>query len=479
MNKILRNTDRIKNGVFCLNNESPQDYFSNDKSGLYYISGDNLGLKEQVIQLIDEARVCIKLCSFIITDDQLFHALYNKAKSTDVRIFILTQLDPKKLENTDILSNNLTEEEMKGSSVNVHLAKLKKLYDQGVHARASLNVHAKFILTDHEKGMVTSANLTKPSLNMNTESGVMISGSTASDLEKIFDSIFLKGTEYRRFIGARKNKMLVTSTENTLQGEDLNFNKDSKLLITYETHENRIYQAIIRIIEEAHEVLYLSTYSIVQLKRLKEFIDALRSARKRGVKVMIFCRGMNYRSDHLIGCEELFDMGCEIYGDLYNHSKGVINEKEGLLFTANIDGNHGLKNGFEVGVVLTEEQRKEFLRFHIHLIRNSFYRYSKDVTYLEFSETYSTYEKLKNLKPHPIPSKLTIKFPHSISGQVEMEGKPIFYGLNKKDNSVYIISGNRHFKGQLIRSVISIEDSVSPIYELEKYLLKFEEIHLN
>jgi phosphatidylserine/phosphatidylglycerophosphate/cardiolipin synthase-like enzyme len=478
MNETLRNSDQLKTGVFCLNNESHKRYRANGDSGLFYTCGENLSLKGKLIQLIDEARICIKLCSFIITDDELFEALHDKAKSSDVAIFILTQLDPKKLENTDLLSNNLTEEEIKESSIKIHLAKLKKLYEQGVHARAATNVHAKFILTDHKTAMVTSANLTKPSLNSNTESGVIVSRSITEDLERLFDSIFLKGTEYRRFIGSRKNKMLVTSSENTLQNEDLCITQDSNLLITYESHENRIYHAIIRLIEESKEFVYLSTYSIVQLKKLKEFLEAVKGARARDVKVRIFSRGMNYRSDHLEGCQELFEIGCEIYGDLYNHSKGVINEKEGILFTANIDGNHGLKSGFEVGVILTEGQRKEFLRFHIHLIENSFYRFLRKVSYDQFNATYSTYEKLKRIRPPKISEKLTIILPSPGPGKKDFIGRLIFYGLNKKDNSIYLISGNKYYKGQLRANVIEVEGLVPPRYDLEKYLLKFEKIRL-
>src|SRR5690606_20467178 len=100
---------------------------------------------------------------------------------------------------------------------------------------------------------------------------------------------------------------------------------------------------------------------------------ALKSAIKRDVSISVFCRGMNYRNDHLTGVSELCDLGCNIYADVYNHSKEVINEKTGLIFTANIDGHHGLTNGFEVGYLLNEAQRIEFLDFHKRLIETAFY----------------------------------------------------------------------------------------------------------
>ena len=50
-------------------------------------------------------------------------------------------------------------------------------------------------------------------------------------------------------------------------------------------------------------------------------------------------------------------LGCLVYGDDNNHSKCILSEKDGILFTANIDGKQGLLNGFEVGIKLTNIQR--------------------------------------------------------------------------------------------------------------------------
>lgn len=62
---------------------------------------------------------------------------------------------------------------------------------------------------------------------------------------------------------------------------------------------------------------------------------------------------MNHRSDHLAACRILAELGVEIFGDMFNHSKGIsVDNNEGVIFTANIDGKHGLKSGFEVGYVI-------------------------------------------------------------------------------------------------------------------------------
>ena len=42
-----------------------------------------------------------------------------------------------------------------------------------------------------------------------------------------------------------------------------------------------------------------------------------------------------------------------------NHSKCVLSEKQGIIFTANIDGKNGLLSGFEIGCILNDEQREQ------------------------------------------------------------------------------------------------------------------------
>ena len=60
--------------------------------------------------------------------------------------------------------------------------------------------------------------------------------------------------------------------------------------------------------------------------------------------------------------------GCKSKGDDSNHSKCVISESEGIVFTANIDGIHGMKTGFEVGCALQGEELETARKYVKHLI---------------------------------------------------------------------------------------------------------------
>ena len=92
---------------------------------------------------------------------------------------------------------------------------------------------------------------------------------------------------------------------------------------------------------------------------LSEFRSEIKRAITRGVEVSLFFNRKgpveNLKAQDAF-VRRLINIGCHAYTDEYNHSKCIINEKEGMLFTANIDGNSGLKSGFEVGCIFDSEQ---------------------------------------------------------------------------------------------------------------------------
>lgn len=101
-------------------------------------------------------------------------------------------------------------------------------------------------------------------------------------------------------------------------------------------------------------------------------MEAVRDARSRGVEVILYSNTMSdvpSLKSSKSAIRELKRLGCHSFGDDLNHSKCVLSESKGILFTANIDGVNGMKNGFEVGCVMNQEQRKEAEQ-HINNIIN-------------------------------------------------------------------------------------------------------------
>lgn len=479
METIIRNTDILNTGVFVINNDRKDFHPLNHYNALFLTQEGNSSLKNEILRIINEATTVLKICSFIITDKEIFNAILNKAKQNQIAIFVLTQLDKDKLKNDLSLIDFITEEEIKENPAQTHIKYIRKLYDNGIHVRASLSAHSKFIVADRTNGFITSANFTTPSLTFNTESGVYLDENSSKELDKLFDVIFLQGTTFKEFLGTgKKGKMLVVQTEATINSDLLPIPSQSKLRYTCESYENNLLNEIIKVIDEASDYIYLSAYSVVGLNSLPNLIQSLKNAIGRNVPVSIFCRGMNYRNDHLSGVSELVEIGCKVYADVYNHSKGVINEKTGLIFTANIDGNHGLTNGFEVGYILNENQRIEFLDFHKKLIETSFYVYDSKPTRNELFQTYILYEMIKGIKAPTFPHMLILNFKKSHNVNIsELKNNIIFYGKSKERE--FLIVGNSFFECRIKDNLIQVLEPVNPRFDLEKYILKFFELKIS
>ncbi|OJX36630.1 MAG: hypothetical protein BGO87_12585 [Flavobacteriia bacterium 40-80] len=479
MELVLKNTDTLNSGVFVLNESKAEFTPFLDYETIFLTQEGNVTLKNEILKIIGEATSVLKVCSFIITDQEIFSAILNKAKETQVALFILTQLDPTKLENSLSLVDFITEEEIKENPARTHLKYIKQLYDNGIHVRASLTAHSKFIVADRTIGFITSANFTTPSLTFNTESGAYLDEKSSEELDKLFDVIFLQGTTYKQFLGTKKKgKMLVVQSEADIDSNLLPKSELSALRYTCENLSNNLLDEIVSIINQANEYLYLSTYSIVGLNSIEELFQSIKRAIERSVSVSIFCRGMNYRNDHLEGVSKLSEIGCKVYADVFNHSKGVINEKTGMIFTANIDGNHGLINGFEVGSVLNETQRKEFLDFHKKLIETSFYEFKINPTRNDLFVTYIAYEQQKGLSAPLLPQNPVVSYKSTLNVNLEeFKSSIIFYGKSK--DSEYLIIGNYFYKCNLKGSNIFLLEKTAPRFDIEKYIFKFFELKIS
>jgi hypothetical protein len=469
----IKHTDNLETGAFIsnVNAETYKNYTKNET--VFITQNNNVRLKEEIIKIINNSTTVLKICSFIITDKEIFDLILEKATSTNVAIFILTQLDKSKLNNITSLSEFLTEEEMSDKTSSIHLNNIKKLRDNGVHVRASESAHAKFIIADRGFGFIMSANLTTPSLNENTESGIYLNKKSSEELDKLFDIIYIKGTNYSGFIdSSKKGKMMVNYTQVNYAFDNLPKATDSNLRFTYLDITLNLLDEIINIINNANEYLYLSTYSIVGLQHIQNLVDTLENAVIRGVKVFIFCRGMNYRNDHLSASEVLAKKGCNIFGNFDNHSKGVISETDGLIFTANIDGNHGLINGFEVGCKLDEKQREDFLDFHKYLISHSNYIYKIAPQRMELIKTYINYEKYKKIFPPLIPQDIKVKANTGINVEKDDFVKlPIFYGIS--DKNTHLTVGNYTYDCVFEGNTFTIVKKHYFQFNREKYFLKF------
>lgn len=342
--------------------------------GNYYINDANRReLTDRILEMIRTAKSYIKLSSFIMEDYQVVSELRKVAASGKVAVFVISNRNNKEGEEFKATSPKKSVE-----GIHTHQMFLQSLFYSGAHVRLLDNLHAKFILADGKEALLMSANIAANSLTKNVETGITLAGDDQKDLELIFDTMY-NYADIVQFIKSDNSDVVKKSVKklpnemfNSLNGH-IKLTAISKFDTNLsECHQTTIYDAIIRIIDEAQSFVYIVTWVFKDkrnaLFKLQEAID---KAIKRGVKVTLFSnnnmsafnKSLQEQCIYLMGSK-----GCEAYSNNNNHSKCVLSEKEGLLFTSNIDGNNGLLEGFEVGCMMDKEQHQRALNHVKELI---------------------------------------------------------------------------------------------------------------
>lgn len=481
--------------------------------GGYFINNENLSMGEYlpgkdfvvthknstallkaILSIISNAQHYIKVCSFIVDNQDVVQALKSKMKSDCISVFILTAVN-----SDNIKSHILDEDEDIQFSKSRHFEFIDELSRAGAHVRASSSAHAKFIIADGTSSFLMTANLTDPSLiknengcDPNDESGVFIQKNADKiALEKLFDCVFLYGTEFKKFVNMGGNTQLIHRGEIDIMATDIP-PESPNTVWTYENYGSHIYNNIVGFITSATQSINMSTYCVKELNNLSEFIHAIESIIKKGnTTVKLFCRAMNHRDDHLAACQKLSEMGVEIYGDVYNHSKGIsIDDRSGMIFTANLDGKHGLKNGFEVGYKLEDngEIFESFNSFLKHQINIAPFKFKLSPSKTELFDFYrKLYDDKGKIYSGSLPAYLEIGYKKRTSFAQEfkddIERYPIFYSqktVGDKCEVKFEMKGNTYLLDQLkpgsfeVKKKLPYEERISG----EKYLLFYKAINL-
>lgn len=442
--------------------------------GLFVTNEFEQSIKTKILELIDTSISSIKLCSFIVSDPDIYSALMNKLKSTETAIFILTQLDENKL------SVSLIAEDLSENFNQKHIDYIGRLYESGAHVRAAKSAHAKFVISDNSSALIMSANITTPSLNTNPESALQIEDKDdINSIVELFDIIYQYGTEFTKFKTASKSKQFIVSRDITIQNEWLRELSKNNLKFTWAESNRSLYHTMIDIINNAdtNNPLLISTYSVVGLGNIPELTEAIAAHHQKGGTIKLFCRGMNYRVDHLKNCQILAELGVQIYGDLFNHSKGIVSSCSGIIFTANIDGNHGLISGFEIGLKLNKEKLENLKKFIQWQIDNAPFKFKLNPDKKEYINTYEYYTLLKGITPMSLGTKFFF-IVNTKEEENELRRFPIYLFFNRSNELKYISVNDSYYKIRCENNEIVLEQKVNRVIGMESYLHTQEEINV-
>lgn len=333
-------------------------------------------LTDRIVEIIKSARKYIKISSFLMEDQMIISELCRVSELGKVAVFVISNRNNK--EGEEYKASSSKKDEKIAEGFNTHQMFLQKLFYSGVHVRLLDNLHAKFIIADGEDALLMSANIASNSLVRNVETGISLANNDLKDLEIIFDTMY-NYADIVQFIRSDKSDVVKKSVKKLPNHifEKLQGNVRLTAISKYDTnlsecHQTTIYDSIVKIIDEARSFVYIVSWvfkdkhnTLIRLKR------SIGNAVRRGVKVTLFYNANVPPFNQALQKQFVYEMGskgCNAYSNTNNHSKCVLNEKEGILFTSNIDGNNGLLEGFEVGCMMDSDQYKQALNHVNELI---------------------------------------------------------------------------------------------------------------
>jgi len=361
----------LRNTLTWLPRESKDEQYAElneiaDSEHLICTHPNNSAILIAMIAMIDSAKERIFLCNWMLSHDKIESALVKAAHRLNGRVHVLTTLE------TSVHSRYTGEEEALND-----LNRLQQLAGEGVYIRLHPEAHAKFLISDDEI-LITSANIRETSLEKNIETGIRVSDTaTVNSFHAFFSHLWLQESK-QHIRPSKQHPQLGNPWSNQMVQPP---KSEGRASWTLGNRRMSLVKSMLDIIKSAKKNIRLSTYALSSLESgignqvLEELVKA--SNRKVSITILYHATatavGRPPRQHEEFGFKKL--AGCSnvvMVGHPRLHAKHLIADSErGVLFTANLDGSHGLNSGIEVGVNLNPTSCNQLSVWHDKLF-NSF-----------------------------------------------------------------------------------------------------------
>jgi cardiolipin synthase A/B len=430
-------------------------------------------IKDAALELIEDATDKIFLASFRFVDDDLRAALRQAAARLCGGVYVITSIDKQKdLRQTIDFTASYEDDEEEDwfdeadptlTPHDVNDRENKKHYSDlcagGVWVRGHSNFHAKFLVVDDRKALISSANLESAALAdaidrpgrrpghdaVTGESGVVTTRrADAKLLGRFFARLWYAECEWdappgRYQLSHRKAAPIWFEVGRTPPGKPGP--------IWTGGGDQLILDAIHQVCALAQKDLILATFSTKGLENHPDLLsDPVRAAIDRGVRVRLLLRSRNFQEARKTA-GMLASWGVEVYGDDKTHAKCAIADggKHGAIFSANFDAEHGIYSGTEVGMRLDgEEVLADVAHFFEHCITCAPQRLAENPTAAECVQLAA-----RTLHEWPLPSEIRVSCPEQVWAAFAATRGPVLYtSRDDRDLTLHADGG----KWQLTRS---------------------------
>ena len=353
-------------------------------------------------------------CNFLLQDEDVVNSLLAASKRLSGHVYILTTLKAQ-----DFASAGEKEEDG-GEDFETHIKSVQRITANGLPVKARSDCHAKFMTVDDARAIVTSANAVPTcygnvprrqggTRSANPENGVLINiRFEVARLANFFRAMWRDGFNY--YVSPDPEVFEIHQIEKAARQvnsrEPEQPSSDGEVLWTAPS-DPRLLHRFIRMIQEAQKKVSISTYVIKGMDN-HALGEAICDVADRGVRFDILVRGMNNRDDHRKQCYRLshaLGANGRILGDYWNHSKAVVvDSREAMVLSANMDAQHGLDNGIEVGFYSFQRRFVKAVELYLdRLTSEAAFEMACDLTQDQVARRYA---KLSNCR---IGNELTIR----------------------------------------------------------------------
>ena len=421
--------------------------------------------KEQVIQLINRAKRHVFFCNFLLQDEDVTDTLIAAARRLSGHVYLITTL---KAGDFAAASAEGPDEER---DFETHIKFVELISASGLPIKARSDCHAKFMTVDDAQAIITSANAVPTCYGnvptskggvreANPENGVLIqTRQEVARLANFFRAMWTDGANYVVKPDPTVFEVQQIRREaNRFQSKEPRKPSVEGEVIWTAPSDQRICDRFVRMVQGAKHNLCISTWVIKGMDNHR-LGEAICDAADRGVRIDILVRGMNHRDDHRTQCYRLakaISNQGRILGDYYNHSKAVIaDSQEAMVLSANMDAQHGLDDGVEVGFYSSQARFIEAVEVYFdRLTSEAAFEMAYDLTQAQVAERY------KNSPDPRFNNDVRI----TLNGQQSGNGRRIKQWLTAAQSELVKVARNRKQKYEFTLSV----DSLSLTGQLSK-----------
>ncbi|MFF0319034.1 phosphatidylserine/phosphatidylglycerophosphate/cardiolipin synthase family protein [Micromonospora sp. NPDC005252] len=350
----------LKGGYFLKREDAPQrTSFVSQHAGqvtgyrhcLTYAGGGST-IREELIDLIDSAKKRVFVATLFLGDEDVRHALERAANRLQGGVYVVSALDDRGL-NRAINDASDTMD----IDTQIEYRNFTRLTTSGIYVRGYPGLHAKFVVVDDARALVSSANLVTRSFNTVAENGLVF-----EDVEEVAVLAWVFRRLWRHSAWDMPPAPTHHSVHDRIPDDDAlpDSHNGSRILWTWQ-EQHRILDSMRRTIDQAVEELILATFSIgnmtfglpKQPARPELLYEPVCRALDRGVRVRMLLRGRNISEASRAEASAFQKAGVEIYADRLTHAKGCIADRRtGSVFSANLMTGMGLTGGMELGTQL-------------------------------------------------------------------------------------------------------------------------------